>query len=241
MLLLAHATPGSAQTSDASAEFRRCAVLFGTERFPEAAECFTHAYELGGDPSMLYNLARARERAGQSEGAIEAYRGYLSARPEAPERAEVEASLAALEAARPPTIEPEDEPREIVPEPIAPVSATPHAQVEGPDLLGPALIAGLGVGGVGVALGLSLHASAVHDAAVTEPVQLRAAALGRDADGLALGANVAWVAAGVLAGVGVVWAIVEYADASQVDDTPATAPSARLSITPMGLALDATF
>lgn len=227
--------PAYAQSEDASAEFRRCAVLFGTERFAEAAECFAHAYELGHDPSMLYNLGRARERAGQAEGAIEAYRAYLAASPEAAERAEVEASLATLEAARPSAPPVETTPSAPIATPDPPTATTPTTQVEGPDLLGPALIGGLGLAGLGVAIGLSIQAGATHAAAVTEPVQLRALALDRDANGLALGANIAWIAGGVLSAVAFTWALVELVESSSVDDTPA--PRASIAIGPSSIQL----
>ena len=66
-------------------------------RFEEAAVYLEEAYRLDPAPILLYNLARARESAGDTELALEAYRRYLDETPEADDRAAVEARIAALE------------------------------------------------------------------------------------------------------------------------------------------------
>ncbi len=66
-------------------------------RFTEALAQFDRAYALSPHPKLLFNIARAAEADGQSARAIEAYRAYLSAIPDADNREFVEARLAKLE------------------------------------------------------------------------------------------------------------------------------------------------
>jgi tetratricopeptide (TPR) repeat protein len=75
-------------TQDAIAEFRR-------------------AYELRADPRFLYDIAEGYRRLGLAEQARFFYQRYLAAAPDAPDRDEVEAALAALDhAAAPPKAAP---------------------------------------------------------------------------------------------------------------------------------------
>jgi tetratricopeptide (TPR) repeat protein len=65
------------RTQDAIAEFRR-------------------AYELRADPRFLYDIAEGYRRLGLADQARFFYERYLAASPDAPDREEVEAALAAL-------------------------------------------------------------------------------------------------------------------------------------------------
>src|SRR5262245_34799172 len=47
--------------------------------FAESARLLEQAYEIFPEPVLLYNLARAREQAGEIERAIAAYEKYLAA------------------------------------------------------------------------------------------------------------------------------------------------------------------
>ncbi len=103
---------------------------------------FTAADELAPSPVLSYNVALCHDKLGQREDAVRHYREYLSRWPEAPNRAEVEARIAALAVAVPepapaatPTPSPElREPRPGIPEARPPADSdvrTPQAMKPG--------------------------------------------------------------------------------------------------------------
>lgn len=94
--------------------FLRGARAYAEGRYADAATHFSDAYAADPDPTYLYHLGRALEGAGDAAGALAAYDTWLELAPDAPERAEVEASLARLrsEAAAPEPDAPIDAPRE---------------------------------------------------------------------------------------------------------------------------------
>ncbi len=72
-------------------------------RAQEAIAEFRRAYELRADPRFLYDIADGYRQLGLRDQARFFYERYLAAAPDAPDREEVEAQVAALElAARPP-------------------------------------------------------------------------------------------------------------------------------------------
>lgn len=210
---LSSAAVAAAQSPSGATLFRRGMAAFGDERYADAAALFEEAHALSGEPGMLYNLALAQDRAGDTERAVVSYRAFLAASPDAPERAEVEARLVALaptvtvEPPPDPVEPPPDVPRETPPpeveaQPAAP--PPPHVEVS---VGGPILI-GLGAAGMiaaGVLAGLAVD---THGRAVAEPVQRTALALGAEADQLALASNILW-ATGALAIAGLVWLVVD--------------------------------
>lgn len=236
VLFSAWASLASAQSPSAATLFRRGMAAFGDERYADAAALFEQAHALSGEPGMLYNLALAQDRAGDTERAVVSYRAFLAASPDAPERAEVEARLAEL---TPAPIEPEPEP-----EPIAPTDASPETtRPEVPDVTPPAspvggvevsaggpILIGLGAAGMiaaGVLLGLAVD---THGRAVAEPVQRTALALGAEADQLALASNLLW-ATGALAIAGLVWLVVDLS----------TPVHTELSVSATGVSLEGAF
>jgi tetratricopeptide (TPR) repeat protein len=90
--------------SDAAlARYRIGISLYTADRFEEAAREFeVCAAMVPASAKLPYNAARSWERAGDVEAAIRNYRRYLEISPAAPDRAEVEGVLAALEARRTP-------------------------------------------------------------------------------------------------------------------------------------------
>jgi tetratricopeptide (TPR) repeat protein len=75
----------------------------------EAIASFRRAYELRADAGFLYDIAECYRQLGSTEQALHFYRRYLSVAPDAADREEVEAQIAALEkkkAAVPPAIAP---------------------------------------------------------------------------------------------------------------------------------------
>jgi tetratricopeptide (TPR) repeat protein len=86
---------------------------FADGRYEDALERFEAAYEMSPRPMLLFNIGNTADRLRREERAVEAYRGYLDALPEAPNRAEVEARIRILEqslAARDGDPEPTDPP-----------------------------------------------------------------------------------------------------------------------------------
>ena len=66
-------------------------------KYDEAIKEFEAAYQLKNDPAFLYNLAQSYRLAGNAERALHFYRTYLRYMPKAPNRAENEDRIAALE------------------------------------------------------------------------------------------------------------------------------------------------
>jgi tetratricopeptide (TPR) repeat protein len=90
--------PARDGAAEARAHFRRGAALFERARYREAAREFEAARRLRPHGHVSYNLARCRERLGDTAGALHAYREYLRAMPEAKDRRAVRAAIARLEA-----------------------------------------------------------------------------------------------------------------------------------------------
>ena len=71
--------------------------LYRAGRFADAAAEFAVAFEMMPTSAKLaYNLGRCQERAGQLQSAVDAFQRYLELSPEAQDRGEVEATIAAL-------------------------------------------------------------------------------------------------------------------------------------------------
>ncbi len=68
-------------------------------RYEEASESFQKAYEILGDPMILYNVAKSLQYAKNIERALFFYKRYLSRSQNAPNRAEVETRVIELTAA----------------------------------------------------------------------------------------------------------------------------------------------
>lgn len=103
---LAAAGPAGAQDGTLSARDREARSLFEAGRtafedgrFEDARSYFERAHELSGRAELLYNIGSAEDRLRHDEAAIEAFEGYLAALPDAANRTEVEARIAALRAA----------------------------------------------------------------------------------------------------------------------------------------------
>jgi tetratricopeptide (TPR) repeat protein len=98
----AHAQDGASQSaldSEARSLFEAGRTAFEAGRFEAALERFREAYELSGRPALLYNVGTAADRLRRDAEALEAFRGYVAAVPDAPNRDEVEARIRVLEAA----------------------------------------------------------------------------------------------------------------------------------------------
>ena len=186
--------------------FRASEGLYREGRFEEAAELLREAYALDPAPTLLYNLARALESAGDLSGAATAYRDYLAKDPQAPDRPAIErrienidrqlAEREALEKQLADQRAPEVSQPPVVVQPVTPPAPSPLPWVA------------VGTGAAGLAAGaiLGVLASGRHDSAREAPSQAEAATLDQEARGLARGANVAYVAGGVRRAGGLGWA-----------------------------------
>jgi tetratricopeptide (TPR) repeat protein len=100
VLVLALLAPlgARAEEPDAKELYKTATAHFNLGRFKEAAEEYGQVYELHPDAVLLYNIAQSWRLAGGFEDkALFFYKSYLNAMPKAPNRAEVEGRIEALE------------------------------------------------------------------------------------------------------------------------------------------------
>lgn len=97
LVLLAASATARAAGDDAKALFDRATVQFRLGQFHDAAQTYQHVYELHPDPVLLYNSAQSFRLANEPDKALLFYRSFLSAKPDAPNREEVEGRIAELE------------------------------------------------------------------------------------------------------------------------------------------------
>jgi len=95
----AEAEAAADDDSAAHAAFEAGADAYDEGRFGAALVAYQRAYELSGRAKLLFNIGRAADGDNQSERAIEAYRGYLLAFPNAANRRFVESRIGKLQAA----------------------------------------------------------------------------------------------------------------------------------------------
>jgi len=89
----------------AQAAFDQAQAEFSQGKYDEAARSFQSAYDARPFPSFLYNVAATFHTKGKRDSdpvayqkAIDAYRKYLTADPDAPDKAKVEKTIGVLEA-----------------------------------------------------------------------------------------------------------------------------------------------
>jgi len=120
---------GAAQARDVVAEgryhLRKANALAGDDRCAAAIHEYTLAFEKLHDPVVLFNRAECARRIGDAAAAAADYRSFLTAVPRAPNRAEIEAKIAALAPEPPPPSRttPSAQARPLAP--LAPPPATP--------------------------------------------------------------------------------------------------------------------
>ncbi len=93
-------TDSTVETDEVNARrlFTAGQAAYEAGRYEAAIAYFEQAYALSGNPTLLYNLGVAAERAGRPEQAVEAFTRYLTERPGAANRAEVEGRIRVLQA-----------------------------------------------------------------------------------------------------------------------------------------------
>ncbi|MGH1344256.1 MAG: tetratricopeptide repeat protein [Nannocystales bacterium] len=190
---------------DPAALFNQAETLYREGRYEEAIEILEALVDGYPEPILRFNLGRAYESAGLVEPAMEAYRQYLEAAPDAPDRASVEARLDRLEARIPAELEPrpaavpvEEEPPEETPPPEAPRPIIAPWIVAG--VGGAALIAGGVLGG--------LSRARVSEAEDMETNQVRAVDAQDEARNFGRISTGALIVGGALVVAGVTWGII---------------------------------
>jgi tetratricopeptide (TPR) repeat protein len=206
-----------AANEQAIALYRQSTRAYDEGRFQDAADLLTRAYALHAEPILLFNLARAYEGSGNVDKAIDAYTRYLAREPGAPDRRSIEQRVATLQKQvddRQALERQRDEERARVEQAHRDAERARQAaeraeeQRRRPSVV-PWVVAGAGVAGIGagVVLGVVSHAHYVD--ARDEPFKAPASADYSSAQSFATGANVAFVAGGVVAAAGLVWGLVD--------------------------------
>ena len=201
----------------AQARYQTGLEAFEAGRFAEAATAFEEAFELAGDPTLLYNVSFAYEKAGKLDKALEALDQYAELAPES-ERAEIERRRKAL-ALRIEKSEQEAEQAEPTEDASTPPPAEPTKKTRGEPgrdkpvpkrVFTPAAISmvSLSVVALGVGMGMAIPAARANDQVERECVEQGGSRLCQDANAdliqrrrnLALGADISF-AIGAVAGV----------------------------------------
>jgi tetratricopeptide (TPR) repeat protein len=180
--------------------FDKSEIAYQNGRFQEAVDLLRQAYELKKEPVLLYNLARAYEGLGDLDRAQKAYEDYLALQPNAKDKGSIEQRIVGLRRAI--------AEREAAKKRAADAAKRPLPEPKKPSPL-PWIVAGAGVAGIGAGAVLGVMSQKKHADARDEPAQLTAEADQKDAKSLATGASIAFIAGGIVAGVGVVWGVID--------------------------------
>ena len=84
-------------TAQARGYFEQGMAMFENGRYHAALIAFTAAQRLFPLPELSYNMALASERLGRKSDAIDYYSAYLKARPDAPDRKDIENKIRNLQ------------------------------------------------------------------------------------------------------------------------------------------------
>jgi tetratricopeptide (TPR) repeat protein len=87
----------SQQKQEMKMHYERATRAYDLQKYGEAIDEYQKAYEIGGDPPMLYNIAQSYRLNDQPAEAIRYYRRYLQRAPEARNRDYVERKISDLE------------------------------------------------------------------------------------------------------------------------------------------------
>jgi tetratricopeptide (TPR) repeat protein len=85
------------QKSEMKAHYEKATRAYDLGKYQEAVDEYQKAYEIGGDPPMLYNIGQAYRLNDQPTEAIRFYRRYLQRSPNARNRDDVERKITDLE------------------------------------------------------------------------------------------------------------------------------------------------
>lgn len=207
-LLLAVMLATSVAAADPTAEDKASALelaragdeAYKAGDFERAADLVKRAYALYPEPLLLYNIALALDGLGKTKDALDYYEQYLATDPNVKDRGAIERRVATMraqlaaqaEANKPP---PPPPPRvEPAPEPA---SKLPYVTI------------GVGLATIAGGFGFGALSASRHDDAETAPSQLVAQQQQDRAQLYATTANIMFVAGGVIAVGGVIWAVLD--------------------------------
>jgi len=137
----AHAQSKTQAAREAAENGRRA---YNLSHWDEAVADFEKAYQLSGDPALLFNLAQAHRQAGHGNEALHFYKAYLREQPAGPNREIAEKQLNELQAQN--VHDPSDAPKPTVPPPAqaapapAPPTPAPVAPAPPPALTSPSAV-----------------------------------------------------------------------------------------------------
>ena len=83
-----------AQKDEVKLHYQRATRAYDLQKYTEAIDEYQKAYEISGDPPMLYNIAQAYRLADQPGEAVRYYRRFLQRMPNARNRDDVERKIA---------------------------------------------------------------------------------------------------------------------------------------------------
>jgi hypothetical protein len=112
--------------------FEQGTTLFNLGQFDKAIEAWQEGYKAKPDPGFLYNIGQAYRLKGDPGKAIFFYRGYLRTSPKAPNRADVETKIAALQKEIQSETKPAAPPSVVAAPPPSPPPAMPPPVVAAP-------------------------------------------------------------------------------------------------------------
>jgi tetratricopeptide (TPR) repeat protein len=98
-----HGQHAAGGVAEGRAHLKRANALAGEGDCAAAIEEYTKAYDLLDDPVVLFNRGECYRRTNDAENAVDDYREFLEKVPTAPNRADVEAKIVALEAPEAPS------------------------------------------------------------------------------------------------------------------------------------------
>jgi tetratricopeptide (TPR) repeat protein len=120
-------------TSKARKHFEKGKNLYDAGDFAPALVEFKEAFRLRDDAAFLFNMGQCHSKLGDDSAALHAYKSFLRRKPEAPNRAQVEARIAEIEErqkqpAVAPLVPPPDSPP-LLPN-LQPVATTPSPALD---------------------------------------------------------------------------------------------------------------
>lgn len=131
-----------AENTDAKALFERATVQFRLGQFHDAALTYQRVYEIHHDPVLLYNTAQSYRLANEPEKALLFYKSFLSSKPDASNRDEVEGRITELDGIiaeqKRATVRPPNDVTAAPPLPATTTTESPPATVTEPAAAAPA-------------------------------------------------------------------------------------------------------
>jgi tetratricopeptide (TPR) repeat protein len=88
--------PAADATDLARRHYQSASAYFEERRYDEAVREFRESYRLAPRPALLFNIAKTLHKKGDAARALEAYRAYLDATPDATDRPAIEAEIVEL-------------------------------------------------------------------------------------------------------------------------------------------------